>query len=168
MTEETPQTDQQNESEQIRQRRANFEELQRLGIVPYPHVFERTDTISALVDAHSAKTGEELEAARVETTTSGRILAIRSFGKASFLVLSDGRSRIQVYVRQDALSERDYQLSKLLDLGDQIGVAGHLFRTKTNELSIWASSLEFLAKCFLPLPEKWHGLQDVETRDRQR
>ena len=83
-------------------------------------------------------------------------------------MLSDGRSRMQVYVRQDALSERDYQLSKLLDLGDQIGVAGHLFRTKTNELSIWASSLEFLAKCFLPLPEKWHGLQDVEIRYRQR
>ena len=83
-------------------------------------------------------------------------------------MLSDGRSRIQVYVRQDSLSERDYQLSRLLDFGDQIGVAGHLFRTKTNELSIWATSLEFLAKCFLPLPEKWHGLQDVETRYRQR
>ena len=105
---------------------------------------------------------------RVETITAGRIVSIRSFGKACFLVLSDGRSRIQVYVRQDALSERDMQLSKLLDFGDQIGVAGHLFRTKTNELSIWATSLEFLAKCFLPLPEKWHGLQDVETRYRQR
>jgi lysyl-tRNA synthetase class 2 len=93
---------------------------------------------------------------------------VRSFGKASFLVLSDGRSRIQVYVRQDALSERDYQLSKLLDVGDQIGVSGHLFRTKTNELSIWASALQFLAKCFLPLPEKWHGLQDIEIRYRQR
>jgi lysyl-tRNA synthetase class 2 len=83
-------------------------------------------------------------------------------------VLSDGRSRVQVYLRQDALSERDYQLSKLLDVGDQVGVSGHLFRTRTDELSIWASSLAFLAKCFLPLPEKWHGLQDVETRYRQR
>ena len=71
-------------------------------------------------------------------------------------------------MRQDSLRERDYALSKLLDFGDQIGVAGHLFRTKTNELSIWASRLEFLAKCFLPLPEKWHGLQDVEIRYRQR
>ena len=88
--------------------------------------------------------------------------------RPAFSCLSDGRSRIQVYVRQDALSERDYQLSKLLDLGDQIGVSGHLFRTKTNELSIWASALQFLAKCFLPLPEKWHGLQDVEIRYRQR
>src|SRR5215204_5599618 len=100
MTEETPQTDQHNESEQIRQRRANFEELQPLGIDAYPHVFKRTETISALVKAHQAKTGEEREAGRVETTTSGRILAIRSFGKANFLVISDGRSKIQIYVRK--------------------------------------------------------------------
>jgi lysyl-tRNA synthetase class 2 len=168
MTDDAPQTEQQKESEQIRQRRANFEELQRLGIAAYPHVFERSDPISALVEAHSARTGEELEAARVETTTAGRILAIRSFGKANFLVLSDGRSRIQVYIRKDALSERDFAVFKLLDLGDFVGVAGHLFRTKTNELTIWASRLEFLVKCFIPLPEKWHGLQDIETRYRQR
>jgi lysyl-tRNA synthetase, class II len=158
----------QKESEQIRQRRANFEELQRLGIQPYPHVFPRTDTIAALVDAHGGKTHDELEASRVETTTAGRILAIRSFGKANFLVLSDGRAKIQAYVRKDALSERDFALFKLLDLGDFVGVAGHLFRTKTNELTIWATKLEFLAKCFIPLPEKWHGLQDVEIRYRQR
>src|SRR5687768_17541353 len=121
-----------------------------------------------LVEANGAKPAAELDGARIETITAGRIVGIRSFGKASFFVLSDGRSRLQIYVRQDALSERDYQLSKLLDVGDQIGVSGHLFRTKTNELSIWASKLEFLAKCFLPLPEKWHGLQDVEIRYRQR
>ena len=167
MTDEQ-QTVEQRESEQIRQRRANFEELQRLGITPYPHAFERTDSIAALVDAHAQKTGEELEAARVETVTSGRILAIRSFGKANFLVLSDGRSRIQAYIRKDAVSERDFALFKLLDFGDFVGVSGHVFRTKTNELTIWATKLEFLAKCFIPLPEKWHGLQDVETRYRQR
>jgi lysyl-tRNA synthetase class 2 len=155
-------------NDQLRQRRANFEELQRLGVTPYPHAFERTDSIAALVDAHAQKSAEELEAARIETTTSGRILAIRSFGKANFLVLSDGRSRIQVYIRKDALSERDFAMFKLLDFGDFVGVSGHLFRTKTNELTIWASRLEFLAKCFIPLPEKWHGLQDVETRYRQR
>ena len=167
MSNEQP-PDEPKESEQIRQRRANFEELQRLGISAYPHAFTRTDTIGELVEAHSAKTGDVLEAGRVETTTSGRILAIRSFGKANFLVLSDGRARIQVYVRKDALSERDFALFKLLDFGDFVGVSGHLFRTKTNELTIWASRLEFLAKCFIPLPEKWHGLQDVETRYRQR
>src|SRR3954451_20035339 len=156
------------ESDQLRQRRANFEELQRLGGEPYPRGFERTDTIHALVDQHGAKTGEALEASRVETRTAGRILAIRSFGKANFLAISDGTARIQVYVRKDALNERDFAVFKLLDLGDFVGVEGHLFRTKTNELTIWATRLEFLVKCFIPLPEKWHGLQDVEIRYRQR
>ena len=167
MTEDV-QTEQQKESEQIRQRRSNFDELQKLGVMAYPHAFTRTHTVAQLVEAHNARTGEELEAARVETTTSGRILAIRSFGKANFLVLSDGRSRIQAYIRKDALSERDFAVFKLLDFGDFVGVSGHLFRTKTNELTIWANKLEFLAKCFIPLPEKWHGLQDIETRYRQR
>jgi len=156
------------ESDQLRQRRANFEELQRLGVEPYPRAFERTDTIHALVDQHGAKTQEALEASRVETRTAGRILAIRSFGKANFLAISDGTARIQVYVRKDALNERDFAVFKLLDLGDFVGVEGHLFRTKTNELTIWATRLEFLVKCFIPLPEKWHGLQDVEIRYRQR
>jgi lysyl-tRNA synthetase class 2 len=167
MTDEQ-QSDQQKESDQLRQRRENFEELQRLGVVAYPHAFARTHTIAELVGGYSGRTGEELEAARVETTTAGRILAIRSFGKANFLAISDGREKIQVYVRKDALSERDFATFKLLDFGDFVGVSGHLFRTKTNELTIWASSLEFLAKCFIPLPEKWHGLTDIETRYRQR
>jgi lysyl-tRNA synthetase, class II len=156
------------EDDQIAQRRANLDAVTRLGIRPYPNRFAPSHTVSALVEAHGERPKEALEADRVDTVTAGRIVSIRSFGKASFFVLSDGRERIQVYVRQDALSERDFALSKLLDYGDQIGVAGHLFRTKTNELSIWASSLTFLAKCFLPLPEKWHGLQDVEIRYRQR
>ena len=156
------------EDAQVEQRRANLNAITALGIRPYPNKFATTDTVSGLVDAHGGRTKEELDAQRVETTTAGRIISIRSFGKASFFVLSDGRARIQVYVRQDALSERDFALSKLLDYGDQIGVSGHLFRTKTNELSIWANALEFLAKSFLPLPEKWHGLQDVEIRYRQR
>jgi lysyl-tRNA synthetase class 2 len=156
------------ESDQLRQRRANFEELQRLGVPAYPRVFERTDTIQALVAAHGGKTHDELEVTRVETRTAGRILAIRSFGKANFLAISDGQARIQVYIRKDALSERDFAVFKLLDFGDFVGIEGHLFRTKTNELTIWATKLEFLAKCFLPLPEKWHGLQDVEIRYRQR
>ena len=156
------------EAVQTEQRKANLEAITRLGFAAYPNKFDTTHSVSELVDGYSAKTKEELEANRVDTVTAGRIVSVRSFGKASFFVLSDGRSRLQIYVRQDALSERDYQLSKLLDLGDQIGVRGQLFRTKTNELSIWASSLEFLAKCFLPLPEKWHGLQDVEIRYRQR
>jgi len=156
------------ESDLLRQRRENFQELARLGIDPYPRHFERTDTIDALVEGHGGKTGEALEAEQPRTRTAGRILAIRSFGKANFLVLSDGRAKIQVYIRKDALPERDFATFGLLDFGDFVGVEGRLFRTKTNELTIWASSLEFLAKCFLPLPEKWHGLTDVETRYRQR
>jgi lysyl-tRNA synthetase class 2 len=156
------------ESDLLRQRRANFDELVRRGVDPYPRTFERTDTIDALVQAHSATSGAELEAVPITTRTAGRVLAIRAFGKANFLVISDGRSRIQVYVRQDSLPERDFSIYRLLDFGDHIGVAGQLFRTKTNELTIKASALEFLAKCFIPLPEKWHGLHDVETRYRQR
>ena len=162
------------ESDQRAQRRANLASLAELGVPDYPHTFrsadpERdTDTVSALVDAHGATTGADLESAQVPTATAGRILIVRSFGKARFLVISDGRKRIQVYVRQDALSERDFQVAALLDIGDHIGVEGRLFRTRTDELTVWASRIEFLAKCHRPLPEKWHGLTDVETRYRQR
>ncbi|MBP7778762.1 MAG: lysine--tRNA ligase [Acidobacteria bacterium] len=157
-----------NADAQSDQRRANLAAIEALGFPPYPHQFATTHSVGQLVDAHANTPAERLDQQRVDTMAAGRILSIRSFGKASFLVLSDGRCRLQVYVRQDALTDREFQLAKLLDFGDIIGVAGHLFRTKTNELSIWASALTFLAKCFLPLPEKWHGLQDIETRYRQR
>src|SRR5215813_3028650 len=101
-------------------------------------------------------------------TASGRILGIRSFGKANFLVLSDGLKTIQAYIRQDSVPSLDFQIMKLLDFGDFVGVEGHLFRTKTNEFSIKATRVHFLAKCLVPLPEKWHGLTDVEIRYRQR
>ena len=153
---------------QTEQRKANLEAITRLGFAAYPNKFDTTHAVSELVDGYTQTAAEALENPKIETAAAGRIVGIRSFGKAAFLVLSDGRSRLQVYVRQDAVSERDYQLLQLLDVGDQVGVSGHLFRTKTNELSIWAAKLEFLAKCFLPLPEKWHGLQDVEIRYRQR
>jgi len=154
--------------EQVQQRRTNLEELEKLGVDIYPHTFERRDTIAQLVNAYSGRNHDELEADRIETVTSGRILGIRSFGKANFLVLSDGLAKIQVYIRQDSMPELDFKVFKLLDFGDWIGIEGRLFRTKTNELTIWASRLHFLAKCLLPLPEKWHGLTDVEIRYRQR
>jgi lysyl-tRNA synthetase class 2 len=156
------------ESELLEQRRANFEALLKLGVDPYPRAFARTHTVAELVAQHGHRTKDDLEAERIETRTAGRILAIRSFGKANFLVVSDGRAKIQVYVRQDSVPERDFSVFRLLDFGDFVGVSGHLFRTKTDEFTIHASSLEFLAKCFTPLPEKWHGLQDIETRYRQR
>ncbi|MBI2186388.1 MAG: lysine--tRNA ligase [Acidobacteria bacterium] len=156
------------ESDQVLQRRANLEELRRLGVAPYPNRFEREASIEAIVGAHGDKSAEELEVAHLTTRTAGRILAIRSFGKANFLVLTDGKTPVQVYIREDSLPARDFQIYKLLDFGDWIGVEGRLFRTKTKEFTIWASRLEFLAKCLLPLPEKWHGLTDVEIRYRQR
>jgi len=156
------------ESDQVVQRRANLEELKKLGVDPYPHRFEADTTTDAIVAEHGDRSAEQLETAQAHVRTAGRILAIRSFGKANFLVISDGRARVQVYIKQEGLAERDFKIFKLLDLGDWIGVEGRLFRTRTNELTIWASKLEFLAKCLLPLPEKWHGLQDIEIRYRQR
>jgi lysyl-tRNA synthetase class 2 len=156
------------EEEQIQQRKLNLAAIGRLGVPTYPNRFERRDTVTALVDAYGGRSHDELEDARPETVTSGRILAVRSFGKANFLVISDGRSKIQIYIRQDSLPALDFDVFKLLDFGDWVGVEGRLFRTKTHELTIWASRLHFLAKCLLPLPEKWHGLTDVEIRYRQR
>ncbi len=156
------------ESELITQRRANFDRLGTLGVDPYPHACETTHGISALVEAYGEETGEALETAGHEVRVAGRILGLRTFGKANFIVLSDGRCTVQAYVRHDSVSERDFALFKALDFGDQIAVAGRVFRTRTNELSVWARELQFLAKSFLPLPEKWHGLQDIETRYRQR
>src|SRR5215471_3800763 len=154
--------------EQLTQRRSNLDELTKLGVDSYPRRFDRTHSISQLVASYGQRSREELEADRIETTTSGRILGIRSFGKASFLVLSDGVRTIQAYVRQDSVPELDFKVFKLLDFGDVIGVEGWLFRTKTNEFSIHASRVHFLVKCLVPLPEKWHGLTDIEIRYRQR
>src|SRR5215471_10753165 len=154
--------------EQLTQRRSNLDELTKLGVDSYPRRFDRTHSISQLVASYGQRSREELEADRIETTTSGRILGIRSFGKASFLVLSDGVRTIQAYVRQDSVPELDFKVFKLLDFGDVIGVEGWLFRTKTNEFSIHASRVHFLVKCLVPLPEKWHGLSDIEIRYRQR
>ena len=152
----------------LAQRRANFEELKRLGVDTYPRQFAHTHTVHDLVAEYGDQPGEALEASQPRTRVAGRVLAIRSFGKANFVVISDGRARIQVYIRKDSLPERDFEVYRLLDFGDYIGVEGRLFRTKTNELTVWASGLEFLVKCFIPLPEKWHGLSDIEIRYRQR
>jgi lysyl-tRNA synthetase class 2 len=156
------------DSELVAQRRANYEELLALGVRPYPNAFDATHRIGELVATYGSHTGEVLDAEHVPVRAAGRILGLRTFGKANFLVLSDGAATLQVYIRQDSVSADAFAMFKLLDFGDQVGVEGRLFRTRTNELTIWASSLTFLAKSFLPLPEKWHGLQDIETRYRQR
>src|SRR5215813_4174217 len=154
--------------EQLTQRKANLDELAKLGVDIYPRRFDRSHTISELVQRYGGRTHDELEAEQIRATTSGRILGIRSFGKANFLVISDGLKTVQIYVRQNYVPALDFQIVKLLDFGDFVGVEGHLFRTKTNEFSIKATRVHFLAKCLVPLPEKWHGLTDVEIRYRQR
>jgi lysyl-tRNA synthetase class 2 len=156
------------ELDQVVQRRANLEALRALGVDPYPRRFDAAASIDEVVRAHGSRTAEDLEAAGLATRVAGRVVARRTFGKANFLVLSDGRRQLQVYVREDSVPGRDFEVLKLLDLGDWAGVEGRLFRTRTDEFTVWASSLTFLAKCLLPLPEKWHGLTDVETRYRQR
>src|SRR4029450_13389206 len=157
-----------NEAEQVAQRQAKLADLVRLGVAAYPNRFDRWATVSAIKAEHNGKTGETLDADHVTVQTAGRILGMRAFGKANFLVLSDGLERLQVYVRADSVPELDFKIYQRLDLGDVIGVEGRLFRSKTNELTIWASRIHFLTKCLLPLPEKWHGLRDIEVRYRQR
>ncbi|MDQ6893911.1 MAG: lysine--tRNA ligase [Acidobacteriota bacterium] len=152
----------------VENRLHNLEQIQALVGNVYPDRFDATGSISALVDRFSPRSAEELEAAPESVRVAGRILAIRVQGKAGFLDLSDGRSRLQVYVRKDAVGEPAWNLFRSLDLGDWLGVAGPMFRTRTGQLSVKAAELAFLAKCLKPLPEKWHGLKDVERRYRQR
>ena len=116
----------------------------------------------------SNKSAEELEHAKYKVRVAGRILTNRPFGKAGFVTLSDGEGQLQAYAKKDQLSENDFQLYKLLDIGDFVGIEGTLFRTRTGELTVLETELRFLAKCLLPLPEKWHGLKAVELRYRQR
>ena len=152
----------------VQNRKENLERLRGLGVPVAPVEFPITATISELVETHRNATGEELESRPISLATAGRVLALRTAGKAGFLDISDGRSRLQVYLRRDAVGDTAFELYRALDLGDWLGVEGELFRTRTGELSVKARSLTFLAKCFRPLPEKWHGLKDVERRYRQR
>jgi lysyl-tRNA synthetase class 2 len=155
-------------SELVQQRYQKLEEIKRLGYDPYPHKFEFTHTVTELLAEFSAKSGEELEAAQAGVRVAGRVMALRPHGKAGFAHIAAGGRRIQVYARQDRLGERGYELYRLLDIGDLLGGSGVLFRTRTGELTVLLDGLQLLAKSYQPLPEKWHGLSDVETRYRQR
>src|SRR5215813_10103071 len=152
--------------EQIRIQK--LKEIHELGYDPYPTFYRTTHTLAETAKVFSEKSAEDLEHGKFKVRVAGRVLTNRPFGKAGFITLSDGEGQLQVYAKKDQLSDRDFQLYKLLDLGDFIGVEGLLFRTRTGELTVVASELTFLAKCFLPLPEKWHGLKDIEIRYRQR
>jgi lysyl-tRNA synthetase class 2 len=152
----------------LAQRRHKLRELKSLGFEPYPRKFEYSHTPAEIRAKHGSATAADLEAQKVIVRTCGRIMRLRLHGKAGFLDITDGEQNVQVYVRQDTVGQEAFKLFELLDLGDIIGTEGTLFRTRTNELTVLATQLHFLSKSLLPLPEKWHGLTDVETRFRQR
>lgn len=145
-----------------------LKQIEALGQRAYPTKYDFTQTIAQILGEYSTKTGEEFESSRVNVRVAGRIMAIRLMGKAGFAHLQQDGQRLQIYVKKDAVGEKGFELYKLLDLGDHIGVSGYLFRTRTGELSVHVDEITFLSKDLLPLPEKWHGLTDVELRYRQR
>jgi len=145
-----------------------LKQIEALGQRTYPTQYEFTHTIQQILADYSSQTGGELEASRINVRVAGRIMAIRLMGKAGFAHLQQNGERLQIYVKKDAVGEKSFELYKLLDLGDHVGVGGYLFRTRTGELSVHVEEISFLSKDLLPLPEKWHGLTDVELRYRQR
>jgi lysyl-tRNA synthetase class 2 len=157
--------------EQIANRRASRARIAALGRALYPNRWDPTHLVSDVVAKWSSQDAAALDAtpeADRFVRVPGRILAIRKMGKAIFLDLSDGVRRVQAYMKKDALRPGDWELLEQLDLGDHVGVAGSVFRTRTGELSVRAGSLDFLSKSLRPLPDKWHGLTDVERKYRQR
>jgi lysyl-tRNA synthetase class 2 len=147
------------DNEYRKQRIENMEKLAAAGFPAYGEAFQRTGTLSEL--------HESFEEGR-QVSASGRIVAIRKMGKMAFAHISDGSAKFQLMVKKDLIGEEKFAAFKLLDLGDIIGVSGELFITKTEEQTIRVSEWKLLTKSLLPLPEKFHGLQDVETRYRQR
>jgi lysyl-tRNA synthetase class 2 len=155
------------EDELLKQRLERIREIEALGYRAYGRRYEFTHTIPDILAAYGAKTAEELTP-ELRVRSAGRVMQLRHMGKAGFAHLQQNGERLQIYVKKDAVGERDFQLFKMLDIGDIVGVEGCLFRTRTGELTVHAEKLEFLSKTLLSMPEKWHGLEDVETRYRQR
>jgi len=157
--------------------------IEALGQPTYRSQYQFTHTIPEILDEYLPKTAEQLEDPRVNVRVAGRLMAIRLMGKAGFAHLQQGGQKLQIYVKKDAVGEKGFELYKLLDIGDHIGVSGYLFRTRTGELTVHVEEIAFLSKDLLPLPvgkaieadaatsgpaERWHGFADVELRYRQR
>ncbi|MNW32691.1 Lysine--tRNA ligase [compost metagenome] len=155
-------------SELLQVRRAKLDELRALGIDPFGRKYVRTEEAGQIHAKYDNLTQEELEEKHIEVSLAGRIMAKRGMGKASFAHIQDLSGRIQIYVRLDTVPEHKYKAFTMLDLGDIIGVTGTVFKTKTGETSVKVQDLEVLSKSLYPLPEKYHGLKDVELRYRQR
>jgi lysyl-tRNA synthetase class 2 len=155
-------------NELIQQRFKKLAEFSAMGIKPYAGRFDVSASAQGLIEQYGNASKEDLEKERVEVIVAGRIVAMRSFGKAGFSHIQDGSGRVQLYVQKNSLGDDRYALFKKLDIGDFIGAKGFLFRTRTNELTIEVEEFTLLSKSLRPLPEKWHGLTDVELRYRQR
>lgn len=155
-------------SELLQIRRDKLDELRGLGIDPFGKKYERTHMAGDILRQYDELSKEELEEKQVEVSIAGRIMAKRGMGKASFAHLQDLSGKIQIYVRQDSVPEVKYEAFSILDLGDIVGVTGEVFKTKTGETTIKVKDLEVLSKSLYPLPDKYHGLKDVELRYRQR
>jgi lysyl-tRNA synthetase class 2 len=153
-------------SELLLQRRRKVDTLWEAGINPYPNDFKPLHTSADVVAAYGDK--EQIDASAETFVVAGRILARRSFGKAAFIQLQDRKGRVQLYVKKDEIGEEAFANFESFDIGDIVGAEGYPFRTKTGELSLHARTIRLLVKCLHPLPEKFHGLTDVETRYRQR
>src|SRR3977135_1729938 len=154
--------------DQYRQRQKKLAEIEARGHDAYPHKFDWTATPAELVEKYASADAAALEASNPPVRGAGGIVALRLHGKAGFAHISGSGQRLQIYVKLDIVGPRAFELFQMLDLGDFVGLNGHLFRTKTGELTVRVSELTLLSKALLPLPEKWHGLSDVEVRYRQR
>jgi lysyl-tRNA synthetase class 2 len=155
-------------SELIQQRVRKLEALRKEGIDPFPNDFKVTHTTSDIHETLGSRSEEELKSLEERFSLAGRIMAIRDFGKASFLQIQDGKGRIQAYLQKNVVGEQAFKYFKGFDIGDFMGLEGKVFRTKTGELTLLVETFKLLVKSLRPLPEKWHGLTDIEARYRQR
>ncbi|HEY6898410.1 MAG TPA: lysine--tRNA ligase [Rhodocyclaceae bacterium] len=167
MTDATQNAAPHDENHIIAERREKLKTWRESGKA-YPNDFARENLAGRLSEVYEDKTKEELEATPIEVKVAGRIMLKRVMGKASFITIQDMSGRIQIFVSRDAVGEETYTDFKKWDLGDIVGVVGSMMKTKTGELSVHANSIRLLSKCLRPLPEKFHGLTDVETKYRQR
>jgi lysyl-tRNA synthetase class 2 len=156
------------QSQVLQQRNEKAAYLENAGVDLFPNDIHKDTDIASVVQEYAPKPAEALEQDGSVYTLCGRIMALRSFGKATFLHIQDESDRLQVFVQRDTVGQEEYTRFKKFDIGDIVGVSGTLFRTKTNELTLNAQDIKLLSKSFRPLPEKYHGLKDVESRYRQR
>lgn len=153
----------------VRQRIDKFDTMKRdMGVAHFPNTYRKDTNVSDFIGSYLPKNPEELLEVQTVHRLSGRIMAMRSFGKASFIHFQDGSGRLQAFFEKEKLGDEAYALFKKLDIGDIIGLWGTPIKTRTGELSVYVRGFELLTKSFQPLPEKWHGLKDVEIRYRQR